>query len=169
MGIEDFRVVVEEMLGAGRRFRSERKEKTGEGGSFRIAGASDVAYRLLVYEPLAAFPCAVLEEVRPAPEEFLVRIDRDSLSSSYFLGRVLDPTGAPVGGAKLLCSGQISGFGVYTTEKDEGRFQAGPLPPGRYRLEVQAEGYPSLEIDEKEVSARAMMDLGDLWLRFPGR
>jgi hypothetical protein len=169
VGIEDFRVVVEEMLGAGRRFRSERKEKTGNGGSFRIAGASDVAYRLLIYEPLGAFPCAVLEEVRPAPGEFLVRIDRDSLSSSYFLGRVLDPTGAPVGGAKLLSSGQISGFGVYVTGKEEGRFQAGPLPPGRYRLEVQVQGYPPLEIGEKEVSSRAVVDLGDLWLRLPGR
>jgi len=173
VGIEEFRVVVQEMLGAGLRFRSGRKEKTGTGGSFRIAGASDVAYRLLIYEPLAAFPCSVLEEVRPAPGEFLVRIDRDSLSSSYLLGRVLDPTGAQVGGAKLLCSGQIFGFGADITEKEEkeeGRFQAGPLPPGRYRLEVQAEGYPSLEIGEKEVSAvRAVVDLGDLWLRFPGR
>ena len=54
----------------------------------------------------------------------------DSLSSSYLLGRVLDPTGAPVGGAKLLCSGQISGFGVYVTKKEVSAVTAGSGPGG---------------------------------------
>ena len=52
---------------------------------------------------------------------------------------------------------------VQIAHQQEGRFKAGPLPPGRYRLEIEAQGYPSLENDEREVSPRQVVELEDLW------
>jgi hypothetical protein len=167
--LEGFVLVFEEALGQGGRRASQKKLTTDAAGGFAIGELSDLRYRLTIYEPQCSFACAVLEETRPGAEEVEVRIERQSFSSAYLLGRVFDAAGNPCPEAKVICSSTIGGYRVYFTGKENGAFRLGPLPRGRYRVEVQARSCPSLPVGEQDVEAGEERDLGVHYLKPPLR
>lgn len=60
--------------------------------------------------------------------------------SGSFTGVVKDPTGAVVPGARAVLTDEQKGFTYTATTDDEGRFVLRNLPPGNYRLSVDAAG-----------------------------
>jgi RNA polymerase sigma-70 factor (ECF subfamily) len=155
-----FLVLAEEMLGAGGRKATQTKLKADGEGRFRIPELSDLAYRILVFEQDNTLPCFFADGVRPGPEETVIEVERESLSSAFLLGKVLGPGGDPAGRAKVLCFSALAGYRVDFTDQESGAFQSGPLPPGSYRLEVQIQGQQPAVIEVKDLSPREHRDLG---------
>lgn len=62
-------------------------------------------------------------------------------------GRVLDPAGRPVGGARVLVTaspGPVPDIGQVTA--GDGRFAAAAPRPGAYRIAVHADGRAAVEV-----------------------
>jgi hypothetical protein len=71
-------------------------------------------------------------------------------------GRVVDPTGANVGGATVVISNVDNGIKTTATTNDDGAFNETALPPNNYQITVDKEGFSSatletfkLDIDQK--------------------
>ncbi len=59
-------------------------------------------------------------------------------ATAIWSGILRDPGGAPIAQARIRLTG--SGAKAESTTGSDGRFELRPLPPGRYRLRVEAEG-----------------------------
>jgi hypothetical protein len=164
-----FQVLAEEMLGGVARKSTQTRLKTDEEGRFRITELSDLAYRVLVFEPESRLACFFADGVRPNGEEVVVEVEKESLSSAFLLGTVLAPAGDPAGGAKVICFSGLAGYRVDFADKETGEIKVGPLPPGHYRLEVQAQGYPPLGLEIEELSPRERRNVGLVWLKSGNR
>ncbi|HZS07746.1 MAG TPA: TonB-dependent receptor [Blastocatellia bacterium] len=62
-------------------------------------------------------------------------------STSTIQGAVTDPSGAIVSGAKVTVRNQGTGVERVTQTDSDGNYQVAALPPGVYRVEVQASGF----------------------------
>jgi hypothetical protein len=168
--LEGFVLLVEEQTLGGRgRRETLKKARTDGAGLFTFGELSDLAYRITVHESENSLPCGLLEEVRPGGGEVEIRVDRQALSSAYLLGRVQDAQGNAYPGAKVICYSAIGGYRVFFTGKEGGAFRLGPLPSGRYAVEVQVPGHASLALGEHEVEPGEEKDLGLHFLAPPRR
>ena len=62
-------------------------------------------------------------------------------STSLLNGSVTDPSGATVGGAKIILTDPATGLQRTTTSNSAGLYQFLDVPPGDYRLEATASGF----------------------------
>lgn len=60
-------------------------------------------------------------------------------------GTVLDPTGLPVPKAKVTLSNAATGFGREYLTGSDGQYAFPSLPPGRYELKVEKEGFSTYQ------------------------
>ncbi len=74
------------------------------------------------------------------------------VNTGTLTGRVFDPQGAVVIGAEVTIKNLATNATRSTTTDDTGRYQFLALPPGRYELSVQAEGFARLINPELTVS-----------------
>src|SRR4051812_38100333 len=77
------------------------------------------------------------------------------------LGRVIDPTGAAVAGAKIRVSNVDTGVAVDTTTNAEGNYQAPFLLPGNYSVTAELSGFKTAERKDVRVptSTQVRVDL----------
>jgi hypothetical protein len=61
-------------------------------------------------------------------------------------GTVTDPTGAVVGGAKVLITHQATGAATKTTTSSSGTYNSGGLIPGDYVVRVEAKGFKTSQL-----------------------
>jgi hypothetical protein len=74
-------------------------------------------------------------------------------------GRVTDSDGSPVVNATISCDSlETSTHAVGKTNKD-GLFALPLLPPGQYRVAVEASGFQRQEINDLDLSVAAFLDL----------
>ncbi|HZN58972.1 MAG TPA: carboxypeptidase regulatory-like domain-containing protein, partial [Planctomycetota bacterium] len=164
-GLEGFVILLDEAVGKSSRKGTQKKATTDASGEFVFKELSDLDYRITVFEKNSPFACARLDEVRPGSDGLEIPIDRSVRPSAYLFGRVLDSNGNPFPDAKVICFSALGGYCVYFTSKDGGGFRAGPLPRGRYTLEIQARGHPALSAGEHEVQAAEERDVGAQYLQ----
>lgn len=62
-------------------------------------------------------------------------------TSSTVSGKITDPTGSSVPAAQVSASNEDTGLRRVTTSNEEGGYVLPLLPPGRYRIAVQKEGF----------------------------
>ncbi len=67
-----------------------------------------------------------------------------TLSTGSISGTVADPSGAVVGGAKIVISNTATGQTLDLTSNSAGAFSSGPLEPGNYKVQVSAKGFSSI-------------------------
>jgi hypothetical protein len=81
-------------------------------------------------------------------------------------GRVIDPQGAAVPGAKVSVVGQ-SGVATVVTTNDEGLFEVKSLNPGNYSVTVEMQGFKTARVERVEVlvgrsnSVTASLEVGE--------
>ena len=65
-------------------------------------------------------------------------------------GRVVDPQGAVIVGAKAAVTQKVTGAVRETSTNDEGLFVLTNLPPGEYDIKVQQPGFKTHELRSVE-------------------
>jgi hypothetical protein len=144
--------------------QSNHRTKTDAEGRFTLDNCADAPHRLEVDATAAASPFALttLSGVRPGPDELEIVVAAGA-ASAFVVGRVDDERGAPLGGAKVFLSQSATQRALdVRTEAASGAFRFGPLPAGRYALEVEAPDRPGLSVPEFELAAGELRDLGTL-------
>ena len=63
------------------------------------------------------------------------------IQNGQFTGTVTDPSGAAVANAKVTISNQGTGLAVTATTNATGAFQVSELPPGTYKVAIEAAGF----------------------------
>jgi hypothetical protein len=79
--------------------------------------------------------CLLVAGARPAAAQ---------VSTANLSGRVLDPKGLPVPGARIRIESLATGFAREITTDKSGAYRFLGLPPGRYQLTVLARGFATL-------------------------
>src|SRR5260370_5752803 len=74
-------------------------------------------------------------------------------------GRVLDPKGGVVSGAKVTVTNQDTGAARDTAASAEGFYRISELPPGKYTVTVEAAGFKRITAKNVEVQAEAARGL----------
>jgi len=69
-------------------------------------------------------------------------------STATIKGSVTDPSGSVVSGAKITVRNQGTGFERVAQTDSDGNYQVASLPPGAYRVEVQAQGFGSQAVTD---------------------
>jgi Carboxypeptidase regulatory-like domain/TonB dependent receptor len=67
-----------------------------------------------------------------------------TLSTGSIVGTVTDPSGAVVGGAKVVVTNTGTNQTVSLTSNSAGAFSTGPLDPGTYNVQVSAKGFSTV-------------------------
>jgi hypothetical protein len=67
-----------------------------------------------------------------------------TLSTGSIVGTLTDPSGAVVGGAKVVITNADTGQTLNLTSNSSGAFNSGPLDPGTYKVQVSASGFSSV-------------------------
>src|SRR6202020_1258942 len=63
------------------------------------------------------------------------------IQNGQFAGVVTDPSGAAVANAKITITNQGTGLDVTATSNATGAYQVSELPPGTYKIAVEAAGF----------------------------
>src|SRR5260370_29390375 len=63
------------------------------------------------------------------------------IQNGQFAGTVTDPSGASVANAKITISNQATGLSVTATSNATGAYSVPELPPGTYKITVEASGF----------------------------
>lgn len=74
------------------------------------------------------------------------------VSTATLKGTILDPNGAVIPGATVIVKNVDRGIGQQVRTGDEGTYQVPLLPPGFYRIEVQAEGFDKAVVQRVELT-----------------
>ena len=63
------------------------------------------------------------------------------IQNGQFTGSVTDPSGAAVANAKITISNTATGLSVTANSNATGAFQVAELPPGTYKITIEAAGF----------------------------
>ena len=92
-----------------------------------------------------------------------VGVDGQTVTTGQILGDVTDPSGGVVGGAKVVLTSDV-GAQRSTATSSTGRYAFSLLPPGKYRLEINASGFALATVDEVIVKITETTSV-DVWLK----
>lgn len=107
--------------------------------------------------------------VQPPRTDLLLTVPDDKLPSAGVRGRVFRPDGAPLAQARVqLGNSEQAGFADTETDA-QGAFDSSGLLPGNYWVSVHHRDYPTLFVGQKDVAARAVVELGELRMVDGGR
>jgi hypothetical protein len=145
---------------------AEYSAGTDADGRFEFAQCPDAPLHLTIAPPgIAAWPIAEVDNVRGGPGEITISPDPALEPSVHIRGRVLGSDGKPLANVQIIPrSSRFFGSPVLMCDAATGSFDFGPYPPGEWRLDVVAAGYPQLSTPTRNLAAGETLDLGDLQL-----
>jgi len=145
--------------------------RPGVDGSFEIRGCADVGHTLEVHQGNSgrvSFPIAQRKDVHPGGPELVIAIEPSSLAPCRLRGRFVDERNQPIAGIEYFPGrADVNGAPVLIADA-EGRFDVGPVPPGRYGIGVYAAGFAPFSAEQIDVAAGSDFDFGDLHLQRGG-
>lgn len=145
--------------------------QTGADGRFEVTNCPDAVLVVNVHTPDAwMYPALTVKDVRPGPEEILMRLSSEALPTARIVGTVVDATGAPIAGAKISPSRSGANTSpILLTDAESGAFTVEPLPPGRYRITVQVTGFPRIVTAFHELTPNETWNVGEVRIESPGQ
>ncbi len=144
---------------------------TDEDGLFAIASNEGRRHRLRIGPGELGKGVTVVEEddieTSTSVRDFVVPLDR--LPTSTLRGRIVGPSGTPVGEALVLVGGHDRRGVVNLRTDADGRFAAKQISAGQYWVSVQPDDLPWHRIATVSVAPTSTLDLGDIELGLGGR
>ncbi|MCY3003232.1 MAG: carboxypeptidase regulatory-like domain-containing protein [Planctomycetota bacterium] len=147
----------------GRALASEagvRRERTNDDGEFRFGSLGAGRYTLSVRAPRASedgprYAGAAAFEVEVREDRFSGGVEIVLPAAVELVGRTVDTTGKPVGGAQVFArlAGVENAVPERASSGDDGEFRFASLGAGRYDLSVTADGFADAERKDVEVGA----------------
>ena len=115
-------------------------------GSFSFARVHERLHTLGVTAPHAGFDITLVRtNVRPGPDELVLRLSDAMIPSARVVGSFLDEAGRPVANMQILPYRTGSAGAAYETcDPRTGHFELGPYPPGEMQLAFQVPGRASV-------------------------
>jgi RNA polymerase sigma factor (sigma-70 family) len=145
-------------------------------GSFHFEDLQPSGHGIEVFDPSTMsrysglFAALRVSGVRPSTKELVLRVPAASMPSAYIVGAFLDEQGQPMPGAEVMpWHGSGGGSSPLLCEEATGRFEFGPFPPGRWRLNLTAPGRPTVFLGPRELAPGETWDCGDVRLAPVGR
>jgi len=140
-------------------------QTTNREGKFRLSGCRDVEYSVSVYPKSSLiFPVAEARGVRPGGDELILQLDPKLRPSAFIAGRVVGADGRALAGIRVTPNCSAINYHATQLTLADGSFRAGPLPTGRWSLEIDAKGYAPFGLSEQELAAKQELDLGTIRL-----
>jgi len=140
-------------------------------GSFELVGCEEARCGVLVEKPDVDTRLAVCAV--DAAEPAVVRVVSHGPRSALVKGTLIDAAALGVAGARVTLSraSEIRAPRVSTgsTRVGHGEFEIGPVSPGTYQLVVEPSGRPRILIEDLELAAHEVRDLGALRVQEGGR
>lgn len=131
-------------------------------GRFVIANCLPDRKLDLSFRRKSVFPEMELEGVEVGSEELVVRMPAPHWV--HIVGVVLGPDGEVVPNVHISTHFNDHGSSpVDTVDPADGSFEVGPCPPGRYRIAITADGWPTIRL-ERELGPDERWDLGEVRL-----
>jgi RNA polymerase sigma-70 factor (ECF subfamily) len=150
----------------------ETQDRVGTDGTFRLMQLSDQPYDLTVIQRSGSLPLGHLRGVEAGRTDVAIEIDPASLPSARIRGRLLGPSGDPVGDAEVfLMKGEGERFWApqrILTDRESGRFESALLTPGSWALSITTTGLVHRSISTHSVAAGETWDIGDIVLSAGG-
>jgi hypothetical protein len=94
--------------------------------------------------------------------------------TAMMMGRLADTVGRPIADALILVAPVTAAdemwwaSGSCKVDPGTGRFEGGPFPPGRYRVQVNSESFGPRDLGSRELAAGKTLDLGAIAFEAPG-
>lgn len=134
-----------------------------------LQAVRDRPYELSFRDPIGRSEVVMrMKAVRPGGEEIRVTLGADMFGTCTIRGRVLEPNGTPIGGARLTCGATLSrGSGIYSTDVGTGAFELKDRPPGEYHISVDEPRYAPFR-KSFTMTIGQTFDFGDIVLTMPG-
>ena len=138
-------------------------------GRIRILNCLDLPYTLEVHAPESRLPFHVFRNVKPQPDEILLRVPYSPDAFARIVLTVLGPDGRPIGGAKVQLTGRYGGMTSHKTEELTGHCVIEDVPPAEYQLSVSSPGLTPWTSAFLLLSAGETLDLGEVTINLAGR
>jgi hypothetical protein len=139
--------------------------RTGKDGGFRFDRRPSVAHEVAVHESAEAGTRKRLERkgVLPGAPVVLV-VEAAAAADAAFTGRVLDAAGRALAGAKVSAwCGELD-LSRHAHSGDDGAFELGDLPPGRYWVRVSDDAHAWTNLGFVELAPHQRRSLGEVRL-----
>lgn len=155
-----------------------RSVTSDETGRFVLEDCDDVPYTVRLWPPerVSAFPLVTATQVSPRGAALDIMVHADAYSTARLTGLLRDAAGRVVRDARLFLRpsrpgpGADEGLGCAgTTDARTGAFRLGPVPPGEYELNIEADGMPYLRLPSIDLLRDQVHDLGVVTYDEPGR
>jgi hypothetical protein len=112
-------------------------------------------------------PLKHVRGVRPGTQDLVIRLTAADLPSAYLRGSVVDERGAPIR-ASIAATRVRESQGSSAETTPDGRFELGPLSPGRYMVRVSTPAHGCLALEQIVLEPQREHDCGELVMKMPG-
>lgn len=142
---------------------------TGAAGEFQFINCYDKEFTVSARPSGSSLaPAASVQRVNAGNIALRIVVPNTTKSAGRVVGTLVDAAGAPVEDATISVWQLGYGGPSPVVPNPQGRFRAGPLTPGTYRLEIRPRGYPTIRLPEKVLAKDETWDLGTIRLESPG-
>jgi Carboxypeptidase regulatory-like domain len=137
-------------------------------GHFTLNNCGDGPNSLSVFDQVTHVQLAYLKDVRPGPDEVVLRLIADARPSAFVSGRVLAADGSVPPQVKVIAASAMSGMGDSSSLDASGVFHRGPLVPGDWDIVVLSPGRKQRNVGRFTLAADETRDIGTITLGDPG-
>ena len=131
-------------------------------GRFLFEGCQDRDYGIDVEAAGSRFASLSVKDVHPPADDLLLRVPLDRVPSVRIVGTVLDADRKPAKTASLGVSSWRFTNSPIVHVDENGRFEFGPLPPGKWSVSVRTPDRPSFRTESRDLAADEIWDVGTI-------
>jgi RNA polymerase sigma factor (sigma-70 family) len=137
------------------------QEGTDDAGRFVLKNCIAGETLRISVDRKGTFPEVTLQDVLPSDDELVIHLPKEAWV--YIQGKILDPDDEPIANVHVSLSMKGErGSTVDSADSKSGAFRYGPYPPGEYRLDLRAEGYPAIVLPWRALGPDETWDVGTL-------
>lgn len=147
-----------------------REARTDANGAFLILDLPDgeLALEVRTPDPWTGGPALLVPSFERGARDLRLVVPRERHATARIVGRVVSASGKELSDLEVYAAPEHAQDGLHGEVDADGRFEIGPLRPGRYRLRASARGYAERVAEPLELAPDATVDAGTIQLTAGG-